>query len=1050
MGQQRRRGGGDGPSTTKKLKNDLRENVQRNGQSLNITGVAMEKPNKQRQRKMKMKSINHKEEKHGKIKKQYKISKLGTWNIRSLNGKEIEIINEFERAGLEILVIPETKKKGNGILELENDHLLVWSGVEDTKRAQAGIGCILHRDIKEKLNKWEAISERILSVELKYKTHVKTIIAVYGPNEDKRIEEKDKFWEDLSVTVGAAKGIIFVAGDINGRVGKGDHTYTTIGKHGEDERNNNGKRLLDFCTIHDLIVTNTFYEHKDIHKYTRVEPSRGEQSIIDYILVERENRTIIRDVAVKRGYEISSDHYLLIAEIKEKEEKENMRYGQNENKIDAETIKSYKLKNKETAAKYEERVNKGLENGPDRTENNSIEEKWKLFKNTVIQAAKDICGTSKVNKNKKQTAWWTDEIKQQVKDKKKKWQQYLSNKNERNYESYKEQRIKVKNIVLESKQKTWKEFGDMLEKDSKSNQKLFYRVLKNFRNKKKVNFLTIKNKDGEIITNETKVMERWKEYFQQLLETRHENQEQELDDEEPEEKEIIKETEGENIKKEELKEAIKEMKNGKAPGYDKITAEMIKNMGERGTQKLLEIFNKVWEEEKIPKDWEIGLIVPIYKKGDNKDCNNYRGITLLSTIMKLFEKIMEKRLRKEIEPKLTEAQSGFRKGRSTQDHVFTIKEIIKRTLSRAKTVYLAFMDMEKAFDRVPRTKIWECLNKKGVGKKLVRVIKCLYKETRNSVISKNSNSEVFTSKEGVRQGGSLSPLLFITFMDELIRETEQRTKTVHIGYRNMERIEISECAFADDIAIIAGNEKDLKEKLNVWNEVLKNNGMKMNKSKTKVMVVSGEKKEIEVILDGEVIEQVSNFQYLGVTLEETGKQEVDIRTRIEKANKVYHALSKGITNKKELTKQTKMKVYKAICRPILTYGCESWVLTQQDKSKIRATEMKYLRRVKGVTKLDRIRSDQIRKELNIESVEKFIEKRQMGWWGHLQRLKKTTQVKRIWEAKTTGKKKRGRPALMWNDALGRILKRKGKTWAEAKKLAENRQEWNKFIRTDRE
>ncbi|CAG9823965.1 unnamed protein product [Phaedon cochleariae] len=94
------------------------------------------------------------------------ICKLGTWNIRSLNGKEIELISEFEKAELEILVIPETKKKGNGTMEMENEHLLIWSGIEENKRAQAGIGCILHKNIKENLCNWDAISERILTVEL--------------------------------------------------------------------------------------------------------------------------------------------------------------------------------------------------------------------------------------------------------------------------------------------------------------------------------------------------------------------------------------------------------------------------------------------------------------------------------------------------------------------------------------------------------------------------------------------------------------------------------------------------------------------------------------------------------------------------------------------------------------------------------------------------------------------------------------------------------------------------------------------------------------------
>ena len=158
------------------------------------------------------------------------ISKLGTWNVRSMNGKEIELINEFEKAGLEILVVSETKKKGKGEMELENEHLLIWSGIEEKERAQAGIGCILNRDIKEKLNGWEAISERILTVELKYRAGVGTIIAVYGPSEDEKGGNKDRFWEDLGLAVETARGSIIVAGDMNGRVGKAERIYSVIGR----------------------------------------------------------------------------------------------------------------------------------------------------------------------------------------------------------------------------------------------------------------------------------------------------------------------------------------------------------------------------------------------------------------------------------------------------------------------------------------------------------------------------------------------------------------------------------------------------------------------------------------------------------------------------------------------------------------------------------------------------------------------------------------------------------------------------------------------------
>ena len=211
------------------------------------------------------------------------------------------------------------------------------------------------------------------------------------------------------------------------------------------------------------------------------------------------------------------------------------------------------------------------------------------------------------------------------------------------------------------------------------------------------------------------------------------------------------------------------------------------------------------------------------------------------------------------------------------------------------------------------------------------------------------------------------------------------------------------------------------------------------------MTVSRERTPIDIRIEGVRIEQVQTFQYLGIMIEETGKIDMEIAERIKKTNNLYYTLNKGFINKKEISRQTKMKVYKTIYRPILTYGCESWVLSQQQKSNIQAVEMKYLRRVKEITRRDRIRNDRIREELEINSISDFIEQRQLSWWGHLQRLRDDIPVKRKWETKVQATKRKGRPRETWDKIMERILKKKGKTWKEAKRLAMNKKEWASLV-----
>uniref|UniRef100_V5GWZ6 Retrovirus-related Pol polyprotein n=1 Tax=Anoplophora glabripennis TaxID=217634 RepID=V5GWZ6_ANOGL len=202
-------------------------------------------------------------------------------------------------------------------------------------------------------------------------------------------------------------------------------------------------------------------------------------------------------------------------------------------------------------------------------------------------------------------------------------------------------------------------------------------------------------------------------------------------------------------------------------------------------------------------------------------------------------------------------------------------------------IFLAFIDLEKAFDKVPREKVWESLNKRGVNEKTIRIIQNIYKNNINFVIRNNMKSDAFTTKESLRQGGGLSPTLFILFMDEIIKKCALEIKKLNVGYRNLQRIDISEGAFADDVVIMAGTKKDLEHNLNIWNLVLEENGMKMNKKKMRVMMIGSEQENVNIKAGNENIQQVDVFQYLGVEVENNGKQDAEINRRISKTIKLY-------------------------------------------------------------------------------------------------------------------------------------------------------------------
>lgn len=976
------------------------------------------------------------------------ICKMGTWNVRGLAGKEKELVEEFEKAGLDFLAIVETKKKGQGEMELGNGNVLIYGGVAQEKWARAGVGCVISKSWKDKLQNKQIINERIMTIELTIGSKGLTVIIVYGPDESEKAEIKEEFWYLLNIEVENAKGEIMVIGDFNSRVGKGNKiSQEVVGQHGEMVRNSNGNRLIQFCIENQLIVTNTFYEHKDIHKYTREVKSRKERSIIDYILVEKQHRNRVKDVRVKRGAELYSDHYLVVVKILgEQKSKGTLEPQEKVTNCKYETIRAYKLNDAEVVRQYQQQISTEYWKIKEHIKERDPEQVWMVVKGIILEAARRACGTSKVRKNQKQTAWWTPQIKEEVKIKKKLWKESLTKKTREAYYNYKKQRKKVKDLVKQEKQKTWEEFGKRMEENSKGNQKLFYKTLKTLRKEKQRTTVDINDRNGQVIREEVKIKERWVEYFRELLGVEGQiNRLADSDIRESTQKGSRRDGENEEIRAEEVIKAIQRLKIGKAAGIDKIKPEMIKFIGEDGIEMLRYLFNKIWKETKIPQEWEVGIIVPIFKKGDTKECKNYRGITLLSVVAKVYERILEEKLRNKIEQQLAESQSGFRRGYGIQDHIFTIKQVSEKILEQNLEAHIAFIDLEKAFDRIPRHEVWRALEERQVDTHLVNAIKSMYKQCRNKIRRGTMETEEFKTEQGLRQGSILSPTLFLMIMDEVIKEATLTTKKLEIGYKNLGKVGITECVFADDLAVFAKSEKDLQYNINIWNDALRKRNMKVNAKKTKVMVISREKRNINIQIDGDKIEQVEDFKYLGNVFEVNGRQDIEINERIKAAMRVYGSLGRSFIGKREVSKQTKIKVFKSIYRPVLTFGSETWVLTKKQKSRIQATEMKYLRRIKGINRTDRVRNQDVREELGIESVLTVIERNQLRWYGHLNRMGDNRQVKSVWEARTIPRRKRGRPGETWKQVIEKVLAKKGYTIQTAKMITQNKKEWRALV-----
>ncbi|KAK3542186.1 hypothetical protein QTP86_016881 [Hemibagrus guttatus] len=298
------------------------------------------------------------------------------------------------------------------------------------------------------------------------------------------------------------------------------------------------------------------------------------------------------------------------------------------------------------------------------------------------------------------------------------------------------------------------------------------------------------------------------------------------------------------------------MKSGKAVGPDDIPVEVWKCLGEAAVEFLTSFFNRVLESERMPEEWRRSVLVPIFKnKGDVQSCSNYRGIKLMSHIMKLWERVVEARLRKIVE--ICEQQYGFMPRKSTTDAIFALRILMEKYRDGQRELHCVFVDLEKAYDRVAREDLWYCMRKSGVAEKYVRVVQDMYERSRTVVRCAVSQTEELKVEVGLHQGSALSPFLFAIVMDQLSEEVRQESPWTMM--------------FADDIVICSESREQVEENLERWRFALERRGMKVSRSKTEYMCVNEREGSGTVRLQGEEVKNVQEFKYLGSTVQSNGE-----------------------------------------------------------------------------------------------------------------------------------------------------------------------------------
>ncbi|XP_045480900.1 uncharacterized protein LOC123685288 [Harmonia axyridis] len=397
---------------------------------------------------------------------------------------------------------------------------------------------------------------------------------------------------------------IIILGDLNSRTGR-RHNDDIVGPYGGDVTNDNGTRLITLCDQNKLKITNGFFQHKDIHKYTRKQKTRNLRSIIDYAIIRQKSSLDIQDVKVYRSATCGSDHHLFRVGIRRQHGKKH----QVESIRTAEEKRYYLMSLEQESAKklYKQRLDEKLGHA----HHNNPEDLYHHIKENIHAAAKEALGF--VENNAKPTPyWWDEEIEDEIKIKRKKYRQYLNTKRQRDW------------------------------------------------TKKRAEF-EIEDSSQYVRVQASPI----------------------------------------RISRKEVKDICLSLRNGRSPRPGGIPAELIKNGTEKLYEELKTLFQYCISGQDIPKEFGTSFISTIYKSGNKNDCNIYRGIAVMSTISRIYGRILKNRIEREYSDLEAEEQAGFRAGRSITDHLFCLTQIIEKKVAVNQELHILYVDLKKAYDSIP-------------------------------------------------------------------------------------------------------------------------------------------------------------------------------------------------------------------------------------------------------------------------------------------------------------------------------------------------------------
>lgn len=778
------------------------------------------------------------------------------------------------------------------------------------------------------------------------------LCSAYMPQETAPVIERTAAWDGLlgSARSYRSKGEVVLAGDLNARLGLPTRAEEerALGPFAAGTTSGNGRLLLKLLTTLRMKSLAGFWKPPTREGWkTRTDPATGNTSQIDFLLVQQVQP---RRSEFSVDYtSLDTDHHLLRARITCPRKLPKRRKSRKVHRFLVE-----KLREKPIDKPREEREATPAEEYQDAI---SLEfgEEWepaevaasaegpvaaavlKDFLGKMNAALEKSVGSKTVSK-KFSRPWYDKEVKAAIDQRRDAFKIFKASTSRQNWNKYSELRRAARDLVRQKQRKDWEKLMESLGADLSQNPKRMWSKVKRVirAGKSNTGSTAVKKTDGSLAISEVDRREAWADYMHKLgqplqspsfdqdfateteaLVARYAQESEELP-----EQELDK-----DFTDDELITALGKLKYYKACSFDQVRNEALKEGGKELRSNLLKLFNWINSTEEVPKDWATSLVVMLYKDGDETDPANYRGISLISCLGKLYLSMWTQRLTAHLDPRLAEEQGGFRAKRSTVDQLFVFNETLLRQRRAGRTTHCFFIDFRKAFDTVWHQGLWRRLWEEGIQGKAWRILRSLYSDLQSSVLVEGEPSRTTPLKQGVRQGCPLSPILFSCYINDLVRRLKELGYGVSIGDRDLTAL-----LYADDIVLMTNSASEMQALIDEVDKFCAEWRLDLNSKKSQIMVVapngvpseeSDSDDEPKYVWRGKALEVVSEYKYLGVIVTNKLLWDRHISMIVDKGKAALDK-QRCLLAQRQVPMKIKRLVLTAMVRSKLEYASPVW------------------------------------------------------------------------------------------------------------------------------